>query len=410
MAAKRKDPKGRVLKDGESYRKKDGRYMYRYTSSDGKRHAIYDSDLNRLREKENKLNRDLTMGIRIGEDNITLNDVYEMWKKDKTTLKQTTRSNYVYMYEHFVKEEFGWKKLKEIRKSDVRRFYNGLLDARRMKVNTLDSIHTVVHQLFNLAVDDLYIRVNPSDGVMGECKRAHNMDVPKRHALTIPQQEAFLRYVGDIPKYRHWKPLFTFFLGTGCRVSEVVGLRWEDVHMDEGYIDINHNMVYYQREQGKCYFSITTTKTEAGSRIIPILPEVKQALMAEKEYQKEVGLSCQATIDGFTDFIFLNRYGNPHNPQTINRTIKRITLAYNEEEMEAADKEDREAVLIPPFSCHNLRHTFCTRYCENETNLKVIQEIMGHRDIATTMEIYAEATKDIKVKSFENLEGKFRID
>lgn len=410
MAAKRKDPKGRVLKDGESYRKKDGRYMYRYTSSDGKRHAIYDSDLNRLREKENKLNRDLTMGIRIGEDNITLNDVYEMWKKDKTTLKQTTRSNYVYMYEHFVKEEFGWRKLKEIRKSDVRRFYNGLLDARCMKVNTLDSIHTVVHQLFNLAVDDLYIRVNPSDGVMGECKRAHNMDVPKRHALTIPQQEAFLRYVGDIPKYRHWKPLFTFFLGTGCRVSEVVGLRWEDVHMDEGYIDINHNMVYYQREQGKCYFSITTTKTEAGSRIIPILPEVKQALMAEKEYQKEVGSSCQATIDGFTDFIFLNRYGNPHNPQTINRTIKRITLAYNEEEMEAADKEDREAVLIPPFSCHNLRHTFCTRYCENETNLKVIQEIMGHRDIATTMEIYAEATKDIKVKSFENLEGKFRID
>ena len=410
MAAKRKDPKGRVLKDGESYRKKDGRYMYRYTSSDGKRHAIYDSDLNRLREKENKLNRDLTMGIRIGEDNITLNDVYEMWKKDKTTLKQTTRSNYVYMYEHFVKEEFGWRKLKEIRKSDVRRFYNGLLDAKRMKVNTLDSIHTVVHQLFNLAVDDLYIRVNPSDGVMGECKRAHNMDVPKRHALTIPQQEAFFRYVGDIPKYRHWKPLFTFFLGTGCRVSEVVGLRWEDVHMDEGYIDINHNMVYYQREQGKWYFSITTTKTEAGSRIIPILPEVKQALMAEKEYQKEVGLSCQATIDGFTDFIFLNRYGNPHNPQTINRTIKRITLAYNEEEMEAADKEDREAVLIPPFSCHNLRHTFCTRYCENETNLKVIQEIMGHRDIATTMEIYAEATKDIKVKSFENLEGKFRID
>lgn len=131
--------------------------------------------------------------------------------------------------------------------------------------------------------------------------------------------------------------------------------------------------------------------------------------MAEKAYQKEAGLNCQATIDGYTDFIFLNRYGNPHNPQTINRTIKRITLAYNEEEMELADKEDREAILIPSFSCHNLRHTFCTRYCENETNLKVIQEIMGHRDISTTMEIYAEATKDVKVKSFENLEGKFRI-
>lgn len=409
MAKRRKDHKGRVLRDGESYRKIDGRYMYRYISSDGKRHTIYDRDLNSLREKEKRITRDLTIGIRIGEDNVTLNDIYEMWKKDKNTLKQTTKGNYVYMYEHFVKGEFGYRKLKDIRKSDVRRFYNSLLDAKRLKVNTLDSIHTVVHQLFNLAVDDLYIRMNPSDGVMGECKRAHNVDIPKRHALTISQQEAFIRYIGEVPKYKHWKPLFTFFLGTGCRVSEVVGLRWEDIHMDEGYIDINHNMVYYQRDQGKCYFSISTTKTEAGSRIIPLLPEVRQALLDEKAYQEEAGLICQATVDGYTNFIFLNRFGNPHNPQTINRTIKRITLAYNEEEIEAAGREEREAVLLPPFSCHNLRHTFCTRYCENETNLKVIQEIMGHKDIATTMEVYAEATKDAKVKSFENLKGKIRI-
>ena len=120
-------------------------------------------------------------------------------------------------------------------------------------------------------------------------------------------------------------------------------------------------------------------------------------------------VSCTASIDGYTNFIFLNRFGNIHNPQTINRTIKRITIAYNEQEMEAADMEGREPVLIPPLSCHNLRHTFCTRYCENETNLKVIQEIMGHKDIATTMEIYAEATKDAKVKSFGNLEGKIKI-
>lgn len=383
--------------------------MFRYTSADGKRHTIYAGNLNALREKEDKIRHDLREGIRIGEGSVTLNDIFEMWRKDKNTLKETTKGNYVYMYEHFVQKEFGCRRLKEIRKSDVRRFYNSLLDAKQLKVNTLDSVHTVVHQLFALAVEDCYIRNNPSDGVMGECKRAHNMEIPKRHALTIPQQEAFLHYIERVPKYRHWKPLFTFFLGTGCRVSEVVGLRWEDIHMEDGYIDINHNMVYYQREEGKCYFSVTTTKTEAGSRIIPMLQEVKEALLAERAYQKEAGLVCQAVIDGFTDFVFLNRYGKPHNPQTVNRTIRRITLSYNEEEMERAAVEDREAVLIPPFSCHNLRHTFCTRYCENETNLKVIQEIMGHRDIATTMEIYAEATRDAKVKSFQNLEGKIRI-
>lgn len=85
-------------------------------------------------------------------------------------------------------------------------------------------------------------------------------------------------------------------------------------------------------------------------------------------------------------------------------------MAYNEQEIERAEQENREPILLPPFSCHNLRHTFATRYCENETNLKVIQEILGHKDIATTMDIYAEATKDAKVKSFDNLQGKIKIN
>lgn len=52
---------------------------------------------------------------------------------------------------------------------------------------------------------------------------------------------------------------------------------------------------------------------------------------------------------------------------------------------------------------HNLRHTFCTRLCERETNLKVIQSIMGHKDIQTTMDIYAEATEEKKQETFEHL-------
>lgn len=406
---KRKDHKGRVLKDGETYRKSDGLYMYRWTGGDKKRHTVYCSTLDGLREKEIEIQNDLRDGIQAGNSNITLNDVYKMWKNDKVGLKQTTRGNYIYMYEHFVMSEFGNRKVKEIRKSDVRRFYNSVIDSKKMSVATLENIHTVLHQVFTLAVEDGYIRTNPSDLVLGEVKRSHNFETPKRHALTIPQQEEFIAYVRKSEKYRHWLPLFTFFLGTGCRVSEITGLRWEDIHMDENYIEINHNMVYYKRDEGKCYFSVTSPKTEAGCRIIPMLPEVKQALLNEKEHQAEVGLTCKVTIDGYTDFVFLNRDGSAHNPQTINRTIKRVILAHNEEEMEKAEKEHREPILIPNFSCHNLRHTFATRYCENETNLKVIMEIMGHKDIATTMEIYAEATKEAKVRSFEDLTGKIKI-
>ena len=81
--------------------------------------------------------------------------------------------------------------------------------------------------------------------------------------------------------------------------------------------------------------------------------------------------------------------------------------------MEASDsllqKKNKIFFVLYLTHPHNLRHTFCTRFCENETNLKVIQEIMGHADISTTMNIYNEATKEKKKESFANLEGKVKI-
>ena len=93
----------------------------------------------------------------------------------------------------------------------------------------------------------------------------------------------------------------------------------------------------------------------------------------------------------------------------INRAIDRICRDYNAEEAERAKAENKEPELLPHISVHTLRHTFCTRFCENETNLKIIQEIMGHADISTTMNVYNEATREKKMESFANLEGKIKI-
>ena len=117
----------------------------------------------------------------------------------------------------------------------------------------------------------------------------------------------------------------------------------------------------------------------------------------------------ECEVDGYTNFIFKNRFGEMLTPHVINRALDRIIRDYNAEETEQAEQEHREPVLLPHFSAHNLRHTFCTRLCENETNLKVIQEIMGHRNIETTMDVYNEATKEKKMSSFANLEGKIRV-
>ena len=139
-----------------------------------------------------------------------------------------------------------------------------------------------------------------------------------------------------------------------------------------------------------------------------MLDSVKDAFEMLWEEQKENGWN-DVEVDGMRGFIFCNRYGNVPNPQSVNRAIKRIISDYNAVEEIRAKKEKREAVILPDFSAHHLRHTFCTRLCEQETNLKVIQSIMGHKDIKTTMEIYAEATEEKKQESFERLAATINV-
>ena len=91
------------------------------------------------------------------------------------------------------------------------------------------------------------------------------------------------------------------------------------------------------------------------------------------------------------------------------RAFRRIYRAYNKEETLKAMEEHREPILLPHFSCHHLRHTFCTRYCEVEPNARIVQEVMGHSNIITTMNIYAEVTESTKHESLERCQNNFMI-
>jgi len=242
------------------------------------------------------------------------------------------------------------------------------------------------------------------DGAYCEIKKRHGGSGKTRRALTVEQQRAFMEYVSHNPLFYHWYPFFTFLLGTGCRIGEAIGMRWDDVDMEKRVIDVNHSLTYYQRSDDsyRCEFRVSEPKTEAGVRLIPMMKPVYDVLKDEYERQSEEGF-CVANVDGMTNFIFTNRFGNPHNPAAVNRAIKRIVDAYNAEEEVNAKKKKREPLLIPRFSCHIFRHTFASRFCENETNIKVIQEVMGHADVSTTMNIYAEVNQSVTRTAIENL-------
>ena len=403
---KRKDKDRIVLRKGESQRK-DGNYDYRWTTRDGKRHSVYAKTLEELRAKEDEILRDKCDGIKTEARYVTINDVFEVWKQLKRGLKDNTFQNYKYMYEQFVKPDFGNTRVSQLKKSDVKRFYNMLADERALKVSTIDSIHTVLHQVLDMAVDDAYLRNNPSDNVLKELKQAHNFDTEKRKALTVAEQELFLDFLRRNHQYNHWYPIFAVMVGTGLRVGEVTGLRWCDIDLKENLIDVNHTLVYYNHAENGCYFNINTPKTKAGVRNVPMLEFVKQAFIEERKYQMVNGIRCNVKIDGYTDFIFVNRFGAAQHQGTLNKALRRIIRDCNDEVLE---RNEENPVLLPRFSCHTLRHTFTTRMCEAGVNIKVIQDALGHADISTTLNIYADVTKELKKKEFEGLEAVFKSD
>lgn len=402
---KRYDRKHRLLRTGETERA-DGYYTYRWTSRNGKRHSVTAGTLEELREKEEEIQRDTSDGIRVDSQNVTMNDLFNLWKQLKRGLKDNTFQNYCYMYNQFVAENIGKLPVRKLKRSDIKRFYNMLADDRGLKIATIDNIHTVVHQVLELAVEDNYVRSNISDNLLKELKQTHHFEDDHKKALTVPEQELFLDFLAsEKTQYHHWYPIFTVMLGTGMRVGEICGLRWEDIDMENGMIDVNHTLVYYNHAVNGCYFNIHTPKTKAGERQIPMLENVKEAFRMEKAYQEYNHIKCNVSVDGFTNFIFVNRFGNLQHQGTLNKALRRIIRDCNDMQLL---KGKKNSVLLPNFSCHSLRHTFTTRLVESGVNIKVIQELCGHSRSDVTLDIYTTVTKELKQREFGNFEEKMR--
>lgn len=420
--AERRDNKKRILWKGE-YQKNDGRYMYKYIDVEGNNRFVYSWTLTQtdrtpkgkkhgkcLRELEKEIEKDLQDGVNwFYSQNITLNDYYISYMSDRKDLKISTRTSYQYKYEKYVKKALGYKKLATIKYSDIKSFYTHLLMDLDLKYGSIMTIHSILHPIFEIAVRDNLIRVNPTNNIVRELRKTFKWESEKRHALTKQEQKVLIEFLRSNKVYKKWLPIVTVLLGTGCRIGEIIGLTWNDCDFKKNIIHINHNMIYKPDEDTrKMKFYISTPKTKAGERDIPMLTPVREALLHERMRQMEDGFN-KFEIDGYSGFIFSNRNGTPIDPTNFDKVINRIVKCYNEKESLLSEKEHREPVFLPHFSAHNLRHTFCTRMCENEKDLKIIQEIMGHSDIFTTMNIYNEATLERKTKSFSELEDKILI-
>lgn len=387
---KRKDKKGRVLEKGESQRK-DGLYVYQYKDSSGKRKSVYAPNLSDLRKQEKQIRRDLDDNINTAGAEITLNELFDKYMSLKIQLANSTRQNYIGLWNGNVREStLGRKKICDIKKSDVLCFYNSL-SQRGLKYSTIKTFHCMLSPCFNLAVDDDIIRKNPCKGCLDEFAR----DSKERISLTKTEQEELLKFVRESKVYSDYYPMLVFMIGTAVRCGEAIGLTWDDVDFKNKEISINHQLIY-KKFDGKYGFYADSPKTDSGIRVIPMTREVYKALLEQRELQIAKHRRTGIEIGGYMDFVFSTKNKNPMMPSAVNNVLLNIVNRYNgmkEKKME-----------LPHISVHNLRHTGCTRMAEAGVDPKVLQYIMGHSKISVTMEVYNHVSAERNRKEMNKLE------
>ena len=423
-SAKRKDSKGRNLRDNE-FQKKDGRYEYRFTDKTGKTKSVYSwrlvqTDKTPLGKREAQPLREMEAAIQRDMDaNIIINrtaTVDEYWQKmfaKKQGLKDYTRYIYERLYLTYIQEQLGQRKITEVKRIDIENFYIYAVNERGMKPNNLKGFHTVLLLIFDEALRDEIIRLNPVTGVVNDLKRRNiwkpsEWERKEKFIFSDEAQAKFINFLKTDACAKKWAPMFICFLGTGCRFGEMASLCWEDIDWKRRTISINKTIRYFRNNGAHSDFHITPPKTRGSIREIPMLSAVEAILKEEYKRQQEEGF-CEVEIDGFTHFIWTTRIGKPYTSQLFDRKLQMAKDRYNKFEEEAANKENRTPVFLKHFSAHNLRHTFCTRFCQNEKDVKIVQSIMGHTCITTTMDIYNKCNAERKQKSLSELDGKFGI-
>lgn len=372
MSGRRKDNKGRVLKDGESQRK-DGRYQYRYTDIYGKRKYLYASTLNGLREKEAKLEQSLSSGLDYAGGEITVYQQTVRYVSMKNAACYQTKRHYQYVLTILKGEPFATKCIRDVKVSDTQQWV-GKLQQDGKCYSTIHGICSVVGPAFQLAYEDDIIPRNPFNF------KLHNVirnDSKRRQCMTPEQQECLMNFARtDKVASKHYD-IFAVLLYTGMRVSELCGLTISDIDLKERVIHVDHQLL--KLDKGK--YAVTTTKSKSGCRDIPISGLAYQSLknlIANRQSPKQ-----ELIIDGYSGFVLLNRNGKPKDAHQIEDSLRRTITRYNRQNPDNP---------LPNITPHMFRHTFCTNMANSGLDTKALQYLMGHSDVSTTMNIYAHSS------------------
>jgi integrase len=299
---------------------------------------------------------------------VTVRDFLRQWLRDyaEVNVSPSTYERYEEMVEHHLIPALGSIRLRALRPGHIQKAYAEFASAggRRRKgealsARTVKHVHAVLRLALRWAVRWQYLANNPSDA-------AAPPRAARKEMRALNQDEA--ARLLDAAAGSRFFPVFFLLLQTGVRIGEALALRWQDVELDRGTIQIVRTHRFY----GGKGIVAGQPKTPRSRRLIALSPETVRVLAEHRRAQLEerLGLGPAYRDNGL---VFADDIGEPLYDSTVRRAFYAIV---------------ERAGLERELRIHDLRHTAATLMLANGVHVKVVSERLGHADIAFTLKTY----------------------
>lgn len=385
-----KNLKGKECGKGICQRK-DGLYVSRFIAKSGKRCEQYFKTLpearNWLEDARYTDKHDIFI-----PSSLTVDEWFNCWIDNIVgDLAPNTRRNYRERYEHNIQPLIGRLKVSDVKPLHCKMVLNRMEET--YAGSTIRQTYITMGTLFRAAIMNDLINKHPMDGVkFNKPVRA----VDDIHFLTADEQREFLAVAERSHNYYQ----YALILETGLRTGELIGLTWDSIDWKRRTLTVNKTLEYRHKDK---QWRAGPPKTKQSYRTIPLTKrayEILRAVEAKKQYRKKSELLSQTLeyVDRRTgkkqkmvmvDLVFINfRTGEPAKNSSYDTHLYKLC----------------DEAGIKRFCMHALRHTYATRAIESGMQPKVLQRLLGHASIKTTMDRYVHVTDDSLDKAIRQFE------
>jgi integrase len=325
------------------------------TAEGPKRRYITGETREDVAEKLAKAISDRADGLVFDAGSTTTGEYLTRWLSDSVhgTVQGSTYRSYGRVVDGHLVPGVGRVKLAKLRPDHIRRLYRSMLDAGKA-TRTVQYAHTLLKRALAQAVMDGLIPRNAAEAV-----RPPKLKRDEIQPLNADQVWALL----DASDERSGA-LYTVAVRTGMRPGEILALRWSDVDLEAGTVQINRAL-----SEGE----FSTPKTPRSRRRISLSPATVAALKAHRKRQLEERIA-KAGLWEDHGLVFPSSVGTPKSQRNLNREFKNAA---------------KRAGLPDHFKLYDLRHTCATLLLSRNVHPKYVQELLGHASIALTLDTYS---------------------